>query len=184
MHDSSTLRWRSGEPSDAAALAAFGRRAFTETFGHDNNPSDLALYLDHAYGEPQQHRELTQPDIEFIVVESSAQLVGYALLRVGATDPAVQGPDPVQIERIYVDASWHGTGVAAELMMRCAGRAQALGGRTLWLGVWERNARAIRFYEKHGFVDVGSQTFVVGTDPQTDRVMMRSLEEPLSDDRR
>jgi ribosomal protein S18 acetylase RimI-like enzyme len=53
--------------------------------------------------------------------------------------------------------------------------AEAAGARTLWLGVWERNPRAIAFYRKAGFVDVGSQLFVVGTDPQTDRLMERSL---------
>jgi ribosomal protein S18 acetylase RimI-like enzyme len=56
----------------------------------------------------------------------------------------------------------------------CA-EATAAGGKTLWLGVWERNPRAIRFYEKQGFRDVGSYLFVLGTDPQTDRVMTRAL---------
>ena len=45
----------------------------------------------------------------------------------------------------------------------------------MWLGVWEYNPRAIRFYEKHGFVEVGSHVFQLGKDPQIDLLMQKKL---------
>jgi ribosomal protein S18 acetylase RimI-like enzyme len=82
----------------------------------------------------------------------------------------------VEIVRFYVDRAWRGTGLAAALMDAAAEEARGRGARSLWLGVWERNPRAIRFYEKCGFRDVGSQDFVLGSDVQRDRVMARHLE--------
>jgi len=77
-----------------------------------------------------------------------------------------------------VDHAWHGRGIAQRLMQATIDEAAAAGATTVWLGVWEHNARAIAFYGKHGFVDVGSHEFLVGSDPQTDRVMVRNLDLP------
>ena len=82
----------------------------------------------------------------------------------------------MEIQRFYVDHAWHGQGVARQLMAACVATARARGGATVWLGVWERNARAIRFYTKHGFTDVGTHDFLLGSDRQTDRVMSRPVE--------
>ena len=97
------------------------------------------------------------------------------MLRADAPDPAVTGEAPIELWRFYVDHAMHGLGVAGQLMAACIETARARDAATLWLGVWERNPRAIRFYEKWGFIDVGSHLFQMGTDPQTDRVMSRSV---------
>jgi len=89
----------------------------------------------------------------------------------------VRGPAPLELKRLYVARAWHGHGVAQALMDAALTAARAHGAQTLWLGVWERNARAAAFYRKYGFTRVGEHTFVLGTDPQTDWVLAR----PLSD---
>jgi ribosomal protein S18 acetylase RimI-like enzyme len=81
----------------------------------------------------------------------------------------------MEIVRFYVDRPWHGRGVAQTLMAAAASMARAAGARTLWLGVWERNERAIAFYRKSGFADVGTKIFVLGTDHQRDLVLARPL---------
>jgi ribosomal protein S18 acetylase RimI-like enzyme len=96
-----------------------------------------------------------------------------------ATLTHVTGAAPVEIQRFYVDRAHHGHGVAATLMAQCTHVAESRGARTRWLAVWERNARAIRFYEKIGFVDAGVHTFQLGNDLQHDRVMMRTLPQPF-----
>ena len=93
----------------------------------------------------------------------------------GAGNPDVDSAHPVELERFYLDHAWHGRGVAASLMEAVIRVASACAGDTLWLGVWERNARAIRFYRKWGFERVGAQTFRLGADLQTDDVMRRAL---------
>jgi ribosomal protein S18 acetylase RimI-like enzyme len=105
----------------------------------------------------------------------SGRLVGYALLRTGEVPGCVDGPMPVELARFYVEGAWQGRGVAQVLMAAGLQEAEDMGARTLWLGVWERNVRAIRFYEKHGLRRVGAQTFQLGHDIQIDDVMARPV---------
>jgi ribosomal protein S18 acetylase RimI-like enzyme len=153
---------RNANPDDARALAELAERIFRVTFEADNNPDDLHAYLTEAYGERQQRREILDPQWRTFVVEREGTLIAYAQLRLH---------EDVEIYRFYVDHAAHGSGVAQALMKHARDFAVAHGATRVWLGVWERNFRAIRFYEKCGFVDYGSHPFVVGTDVQTDRLM-------------
>jgi ribosomal protein S18 acetylase RimI-like enzyme len=161
--------------SDAPALAELAARTFRDTFGADNRPEDLALHLSSAYGLPQQTRELTDAAMTTLVGAYASELIAFAQLRLGTVPPCVTAPSPVELQRFYVSRAWHGRGVAQALMREVLGAAQALGATTLWLGVWERNPRAIAFYRKCGYTDVGSHTFVLGTDPQVDRILVRPV---------
>jgi ribosomal protein S18 acetylase RimI-like enzyme len=169
---------RVGVPADAAVLAEFAVRTFREAFGAENNPDDLARHLAESYGTAQQLAELSDPRIVTLLFEVDEQLTGYAQLRWGRVPACVDGPDPVEVRRLYVERAWHGRGAGQALMERVNAEVYDRGGRTIWLGVWERNDRAIAFYKKAGFADVGSHVFMVGTDAQTDRVMVRPVERP------
>jgi ribosomal protein S18 acetylase RimI-like enzyme len=135
----------------------------------------MALHVAEAYGESQQARELADPDISTLLVAVEARLVGYAQLRSGVSPACVSGDAPIELSRFYVAREWHGRGIAQALMSGVVAEAQRRRARTVWLGVWERNARARAFYAKIGFVDVGSHLFMLGNDPQTDRIMVRTL---------
>ncbi|HEV7595723.1 MAG TPA: GNAT family N-acetyltransferase [Gemmatimonadaceae bacterium] len=177
----SALMIRAGMPTDATALAELAARTFRDTFAANNRPEDIEVHIAHAYGTSQQERELVDPDIATLLVEVDGQLAGYAQLRSGAPPECVTGAEPVELWRFYIAQPWHGRGVAQALMQRVQSDAYRRGGRTLWLGVWERNARAKAFYHKHGFMDVGSHVFMVGKDAQTDRILVRPL--PIKEER-
>ena len=162
--------------ADALALAELAARTFRDAFGADNRPEDLALHLSTAYGSAQQGRELADPDIITLVAEDAGALVAFAQLRRGVPPDAVRGHTPLELWRFYVAADWQGRGLAQQVMARVVAAATEAGAATLWLGVWERNPRAIAFYIKAGYVDVGAHVFVVGADPQTDRIMQRPLD--------
>jgi ribosomal protein S18 acetylase RimI-like enzyme len=164
---------RFGSEADASALAELAARTFEETFAADNRDNDMALYLAEAYGTSQQLQELVDPDITTLLIECDADLAGYAQLRSGTAPDCVIGESPLELWRFYIASAWHGRGLAQALMQRVELEAQRRGGCTLWLGVWEHNARARAFYSRCGFTDVGSHVFVVGTDRQTDRIMVR-----------
>lgn len=166
---------RPARPTDAAALAELAARTFRDAFGADNRPDDLALHLATAYGLTQQSRELADPDIITLLADDDGTLVAFAQLRRGASPASVSGPAPIELWRFYVAAEWQGRGVAQQLMAQVADAARNAGAATIWLGVWERNPRAIAFYRKAGYTDVGAHVFVVGTDPQSDRIMTRPL---------
>jgi ribosomal protein S18 acetylase RimI-like enzyme len=172
---------RPGTLEDAALLAELGARTFDETFAPHNRAEDMRLYLARSYGIRQQSAELADPAIATLLAELDGQVAGYAQLRSGPTPSCVTGPGPLELWRFYVDRPWQGQGVAQALMAAVRAEAVRRGGRTLWLCVWERNERAKAFYRKCGFLDVGSQPFILGTDHQTDRVMASPLEETTAD---
>jgi ribosomal protein S18 acetylase RimI-like enzyme len=168
----SGLPVRRGRPSDAAALAAFAERTFSETFAAANRPEDMASYIPTAYGANLQALELSNPDIITLIIEDGDVLAAYAQVRRGEVPDCVKDPAPVELWRFYVDRPFHGRGFAQRLMAAVHDAAVELGGRTVWLGVWERNERAIAFYTKAGFRTVGSHDFWVGADRQTDNIMV------------
>lgn len=165
---------RRGTLADAPALAAFAERTFAETFAADNRPEDMALHAASAYGPELQRRELDDPAVRTWLAFSGPTLAAYAQLRTGPAPAVVLGSTPVEIWRFYLARAWHGHGLAQQLMQHVLDDAAQLGADTVWLGVWERNPRAIAFYVRQGFVDVGAHAFVLGTDRQTDRLMVRA----------
>jgi diamine N-acetyltransferase len=166
---------RRATAADAASLAAFGAAAFRDTFGGENTPEDMAAYLSATYDERQQRAEIASAHIVTLIVEQEGSAIAFAQVRRGEAPACVALPQPVEIWRFYVARAWHGTGLAQVLMRAALDAGAELGGASVWLSVWERNARGIRFYAKCGFSDVGSKVFVVGSDRQTDRVMARGI---------
>ena len=164
------VRVREATADDAARLADFARRLFHDTFAADNRPEDMAAYEAATFSPARQRAEIADPAGRVLVAEIGEAWAGYAHLADGGPPPGVEGP-AVELRRFYVDPAWHGRGVAQALMAAVREAARARGARSLWLGVWERNRRAIAFYAKCGFADVGAQTFTLGADVQTDRVM-------------
>lgn len=170
------LTFRIAAPADAPLLTALGRRTWTETFGPANAPEDLAAYLDAAFTADVQQAELVDPLLTYLLAQdSTGTAVGYALLRRGRSSPSITDPTAIEIQRFYVLGTHHGSGVAPALMTACLRLATALGAASVFLGVWQENPRAIRFYQKHGFTTVGTQTFTVGRDVQQDFVMARPV---------
>lgn len=169
------LRIRTASATDARTIAALGAETFTISFGAQNTPENLAAHLAKSFGEDIQRRELADPSLTYLIAEVGDRVAGYALVHAGEAPACVTGPSPIEVLRFYVVHDFHGTGIAQALMDACANEARRRGGRTLWLGVWSLNPRAIRFYQKCGFEDVGTQTFMLGDDPQQDRVLARPL---------
>ena len=169
------LAIRNATAADAEALSEFAAHVFHETFAPDNDPMDMHAYLSDAFTPEKQAAEIADGSCVCLIAEVDHTIAGYALLRVNVTDPLIPGMRSVELQRFYVDHAWHGRGMASPLMAACVDEARMAGGATLWLGVWERNARAIRFYTKHGFTDIGTQEFRLGSDLQSDRVMSRAV---------
>ncbi len=136
----------------------------------------MELHVRKSYGEEIQLREILDPRQVTFVAESAGELQAYAQLGWQAAPTAVSGERPIEIRRFYVDAHWHGRGLAQRLMAKVLEFAVSSAADTVWLGVWEQNPRGIAFYAKCGFTPVGHHTFVVGNDPQRDVLMARSAD--------
>lgn len=170
MRDGGEISIRRAGPDDAEALAGLAARVFHATFAASNDPADMAEYLAGAFGPARQLAEIAAPGASTLLAVRDGP-IGFAQLRGGPPPGCVTTPDPIEIWRFYLDPAWHGRGVARRLMDAALAEAAARGAGSAWLGVWEHNARAIAFYRKFGFVDVGSHDFRLGRDLQTDRIM-------------
>ncbi|MDQ1638276.1 MAG: diamine N-acetyltransferase [Pyrinomonadaceae bacterium] len=166
---------RRGNAGDAALLAELGARTFSETFAPDNSPADMAAYLATAFSPSQQTSELADRETLFLIAESDGIAIGYAMLRSGNVLENVTGKNPIELVRLYVSQDRLGSGVGAALMQACIREASRRGHKTLWLGVWEHNARAQAFYRKWNFTEIGTHVFHLGDDPQTDILMQRTI---------
>lgn len=166
---------RHAKPEDAQALALLAEKTFRDAFAADNSPADMDEHCRNAFSPTIQREQIADPlMVTLVAVDPEGHTAAYAQLRPGS--PA-QGsaPDPLELWRFYVDAAYHGRGLAQQLMDATLDAAAQRGAKTLWLGVWERNLRAQSFYRKVGFADIGSHTFTLGFDPQTDVLMARPI---------
>lgn len=167
---------RRAVPADAPYLAGLAERTFRETYAEFNSPADMDRYVAEHFGPDRQALELHEGPTVTLVAEDGERLAGYAQLRWSEPPACVAGKSPMEVARFYVDRTWHGRGLAQRLMAAVVDAARSEGAGILWLGVWERNPRAIAFYRKCGFREAGTQTFVLGADPQRDLVLVRDQE--------
>lgn len=164
------MKIRRATPSDAAVLAELGERTFRDAFAAQNRAEDMDAYCAKAYGEAAQRRELESADGVTLVVEEDGRAIAFAYLR---REQSQWGD--IYLSRFYIDAGWHGRGVAQELMRAVESAARELGGRKLWLSVWEHNPRGIAFYRKTQFQEEGTMPFLLGSDLQTDLIFTRVI---------
>ena len=169
------MRIRRASAADAATLAALAERTFRDTFTEVNTSENMAAHAAAAYGTDKQRAEIESDRIRTLLVELDGVVAGYAQLRSGHVPDCVSAENAVELWRFYIDRSGIGRGLAQRLMEAVVVEAAEWNGRALWLGVWEHNPRAIAFYRKCGFVEVGSHVFRLGDDAQTDLIMQRQL---------
>jgi Acetyltransferases len=166
---------RYGTTEDAKMLAELGARTFYDTFAKDNTPENIDAYLKKSFSPEIQFNELSQPDIIFLIAEFEDMPIGYTQLMINSKDESIKSNQPLEIRRIYASQEYLGRGVGKELMKATISEAKLRGCDCIWLGVWEQNQRAIDFYKKWGFREVGTHIFSVGDDPQNDFVMELEL---------
>jgi diamine N-acetyltransferase len=166
---------RKAEQHDAAPLAALAERTFRETFAADNSAADMDQHCLETYSAMIQTREILDPNIDTFVCEFENELIAYAQLSWLEAPSYLKALKPVEIRRFYVDTPWHGKGIASALMDSVLEHVGSKNADQIWLGVWEHNPKAQRFYQKMGFLEVGEHVFQLGNDPQRDLILSRRL---------
>ncbi|MPN23199.1 Spermidine/spermine N(1)-acetyltransferase [bioreactor metagenome] len=170
------LTMRQCRRDELSALRELSVATFTTAFGHLNKPEDMADYCEKTFGGKPLGEQMDNPESSFWFLEADGATAGYIKLNTGSAQTEDVGASAaMEIERIYVAAPFQGQGLGAYMIQRAAALAKETGKTVLWLGVWEHNERAIRFYEAHGFSRCGSHSFFLGSDEQTDILMQRDL---------
>ena len=174
---SETITIRQATVADAKALTDLAYTTFWDAFAHHpkNAPDDLNHYMRQAFNLDQTTKELGEDKSTFLIAEIDGEAAGYAKLITDTTEDGITAERPIELNRLYSHQQFLGKGIGQALMDACFERAKGDGHDVMWLGVWEFNPRAQRFYEKNGFRVVGSHVFQLGEDPQTDILMQRKI---------
>lgn len=156
-------------------LQFISRQTFFEAFHADNTPENMKAFLLAEFSEEKLRRELANRDSEFYLLKQNDEVIGYLKINFGNAQTELKENDGMEVERIYLLREFYGKGLGNVLWSRAFEIAQTRKMKYVWLGVWEKNPRAIRFYEKNGFSRFGSHPFKVGDDLQTDILMRFDL---------
>jgi ribosomal protein S18 acetylase RimI-like enzyme len=168
MNPFSIIRAR---PSDLEPLIYLSRKIFYDSFHQQNKPENMKEYMDRAFNPAQLITELENRRSEFYFIIDQDRKVGYIKINQSGAQSDLQDDDSIEVERIYVDAAYQGKGLGTLLINHAKERAEEMNLKYIWLGVWERNKDAIRFYERHGFEAISFHEFRMGDDIQTDILM-------------
>ena len=174
MNKEITIRFSTTD--DAELIADLSRKTFSETFGYLNTKENMDKFLGEQFNREKLIKEVNDNKNIFLLVFDDENPIGYAVLREGEKYPSFDDKDSIEIGRIYVVNSYIGTGVGQELMRKCIFLAKEMKKEIIWLGVWEKNTRAISFYTKWGFEKFGEHPFILGNDVQNDWLMKKQLQ--------
>jgi ribosomal protein S18 acetylase RimI-like enzyme len=160
--------------SELKHLITISRNTFYESFREQNTETDMNIFLSESFSEKQLSKEFNKPNSYFYFAKINKQIAGYLKLNFGNAQTELQDNQAVEIERIYVLQSFQGTKIGKALFEKTLNIAKEKNLNYIWLGVWEKNLKAIQFYTKNGFVAFDKHQFVLGNDVQTD-IMMKLL---------
>lgn len=161
--------------NDLEQLRKISRLTFFETFSTVNSEENMSKYLDEAFSTEKLTTELNDSSTEFYFATLDNKVIGYLKLNFGRSQTELQDPKAVEIQRIYVPKEFHGKKVGQLLYQKARKIAEQKNAGYVWLGVWEENQKAIRFYQKNGFVEFDKHIFKLGDEKHTDIMMKLQL---------
>ncbi|MFN3298647.1 MAG: GNAT family N-acetyltransferase [Sediminibacterium sp.] len=156
---------------DVIQLQQISRITFSETFAEHNTEEDLNKYLQEQLSLNKLVEELNNNYSEFYFASENERVIGYLKLNWEKAQTELIDEAAFEIERIYILKEYFGKGLGQFILDHAIIIGKAHQPTFIWLGVWEKNSRAIRFYEKNGFKIFSSHLFTLGNDIQTDLLM-------------
>jgi ribosomal protein S18 acetylase RimI-like enzyme len=169
------LKYKKCDLTDLGELLHISKTTFIDAFKKDNDPEDFQDYIHFAFSENKIKEELHNPNSHFFFVYNKEVLVGYFKLNFNEAQTDIKLPDSVELERIYVLQSHQGKQIGATILKKAKKMVNLKQKSFLWLGVWENNKEAIKFYQRHGFYQFGTHPYFIGKDKQTDWLMRYDL---------
>lgn len=166
---------REASPADAGLISKLAAETFFETYAWYNTPENMRAYTEKHFSPQQTENELKEPFTRFFLCYHAGEAIGYAKLRAVEQPPGLEGKRHIEMERIYVKLAYQKKKAGHALMRTCVEYARGNNYEILWLGVWEKNPRAIAFYIKEGFAQFGEHDFVLGSDVQKDYLLKLDL---------
>ncbi|MFV8342709.1 GNAT family N-acetyltransferase [Flavobacterium sp. XS2P39] len=171
----SSIKIRKATLADLETIQNISTQTFIETFAVVNTPENIENYVKESFNSEQLTSEINNIDSAFYLATSGSEIVGYLKINFGDAQTETISKNALEIHRIYVLQAFHGKQVGQLLIDEVKKIAQDTGVDSIWLGVWEENHRALRFYTKNSFVEFDKHVFTLGDEEQTDLLMQYVL---------
>ena len=166
-----TIEISLSKPSEISALQKISKDTFVEAFSNQNTEENMRKYLEENLSIQQLTNELLNSESSFYFARMDEKIIGYLKVNFGKAQTDFKEDDSIEIERVYVLSEFHGKDVGKKLLDKAIEISREKNAKSVWLGVWEKNYKAIRFYQKNGFLEFGEHPFILGDDIQTDILM-------------
>ena len=163
------------KPSEIIALQKISKETFVEAFSNENSQENMQKYLEENLSIQQLTNELLNSESSFYFARINEKIIGYLKINFGKAQTDFKEDDSIEIERVYVSEEFQGKNVGQNLLNKAIEICGEKNAQFLWLGVWEKNYKAIRFYQKNGFLEFGKHPFILGDDIQIDILMKLQL---------
>lgn len=161
--------------NDVKNLQRVSQRAFYDTFSDSSSKSNMEKFLNTNYSIQNLTNELNEPNSKFYFVYHQKQIAGYIKINLNHAQTEAYGDDYLEVERIYLLKEFQGSGLGSELMNYAIKLAQSLNKKYIWLGVWEHNTKALKFYHKFNFIEKSLHNYSVGTDIFKDLILIKEI---------
>lgn len=162
-------------PEDVHVILGLAKRTFVETYSEHNDPENMELYVQESFTEEAITRELGDQHARFFVAYLDGEPVGFAKLRDDRQAKTMEEARALEVQRIYILKEYQGYNAGKALMEKIKAVAKAERYQTIWLQVWQRNSKAIRFYQHAGFVVYETTSFQLGHEIHQDFLMRFDL---------
>ena len=163
------------EICDVIQLQQIAKTTFFETFSEMNSEDDMKTYLEKNFSIENLENQLNDNNTEYYFASFNNEIVGYLKLNTSSSQTEYQNDKTLEIERIYSLKTFHGKNIGQMLFNKAFEIAKSKRVDAIWLGVWEKNQRAIAFYKKNNFVEFDTHIFKLGSDNQVDIIMRREI---------
>ena len=171
-----TIQIRPATIDDAAQLSILATTVFSATYGEIIPPDTLQKHLEEQLSVNALSVDLADSSTHYLVAHHNETLIGFSKLSPTHPPSTLRSTKSIEMVKLYVASAYHGFGVGAKLMKRSLSEARELGDESIWLCVWEKNERAIAFYRKWGFEQVGTIDILVGDVVFDDLVLEKRLD--------
>jgi ribosomal protein S18 acetylase RimI-like enzyme len=152
-------------------LQKISKETFLEAFAEFNTSENLKDYFEKAFSIESLIHQIKNTNSRFYFVHQNQELCAYFKINIGKSQTEIQAEDGLELERIYIYKKFQNLGLGKIILNEVKIKAILDNKKYIWLGVWEHNLRAIKFYQNYGFQKFDSHIYVMGDDPQTDWMM-------------
>jgi len=166
-------------PEDLYQLVEISKTTFVSSFEEHNNPDDFNTYITAAFNDKKILEELLNVNSSFYFAYIDEDLIGYFKLNEKDAQNEQFEAESIELERIYIRKAFQNKGLGKQLLQEVIALVRPKNIDFLWLGVWEHNQDAIRFYERYNFIKFGTHPYYLGNDKQTDWMLKLELNKNL-----